>query len=356
MNRPNPELATNFLQILWHGGWQQSLNDYLQSGRGLRRDVETCLSRAHYAFVPFFALTGRAVMSEDIESRIIAIKAEADGAYRAKNALKARDLYYEALNLRELPTIRSNLAAAEFELGQYESSIKNSKRVMEFIDAAAEEPNLALRTKNVLRSCRSLALVKKTSEALELANALVLKLSSNGSEEQKTSASSILESLNRAARYPAISRTDAQARLVPLPNLRPALNHNMEFYTVYPISSADIYSFPDHVCSQVGQDKPESLLGCPRVTQLTEEAVQNYIRLMLVIPEDAVDGDSNWDFDAMMIGAGDARHLYSSLIDIATQFVTDASGGGPGLEDKPKDKGVGIHFTVVSSLLSYSVE
>lgn len=353
MNLPNPEMAKQGFRIFPYSRCQMAAFQFfavrylLSEGGGM---LGLVCSELALSLLSFRQL-GRVVMPDDVQDRILALKAEADGAYRAKDALKARDLYYQALDLGELPTIRSNLAAAEFELGQYESSIENSKRVIKFIDEAPDEPNLALRTKNVLRLCRSLTLLKKISEALEIASDLVLQLSSSGSDEQKNSASSVLESLNRATRYPAVSQTDAQTRLMPLSNLRPALNHNMEFYTVWSSSSADISSFPDHVCSQVGQDKPESLLGCPRVTQLTEEAIHDYIRLRLEIPRDAVAGDTNWDFDAMMIGAGDARHLYSSLIDIATQFSTGTNTLGSEMEDRPKDKGVGIHITVVSSPL-----
>lgn len=63
------------------------------------------------------------------------------------------------------------------------------------------------------------------------------------------------------------------------------------------------------------------------------------------IPSDTISGVADWDFSAMMIGSGDARHLYSSLIDISTQLGKETGSS----EKQNKSQGVGIHFTLVSA-------
>lgn len=79
------------------------------------------------------------------------------------------------------------------------------------------------------------------------------------------------------------------------------------------------------------------------------------------VPPEAIQRREDWHFSALLIGPGDARHLYTTLIDLGQQVgkpspaaqkkqnkkkKATASGSGPSTHG-PK-----IHFTLVSHILS----
>lgn len=186
------------------------------------------------------------------ESRALALKGEADAAYRSQNYSKARDLYTRAAKLHEVPTLRSNLAIAEFELGQYTQSIENSRRAITLLVTNSSESGVALRLKNELRVCRALAITKQTEEALVLLKELDLKLSSSlGLDPLKQNATALLKDLARTVECPMALPTDAQATVLSLPRLRPSLWPEIEYYTVFPSSVTPISEFQIHQCTRI---------------------------------------------------------------------------------------------------------
>lgn len=52
--------------------------------------------------------------------------------------------------------------------------------------------------------------------------------------------------------------------------------------------------------------------------------------------------NEDFDFSALFVGIGDARHLFASLADVALDFKARKSG------DMPDGKRVKTHFTLVS--------
>ncbi|KAF8309535.1 uncharacterized protein EI90DRAFT_3296564 [Cantharellus anzutake] len=95
----------------------------------------------------------------------------------------------------------------------------------------------------------------------------------------------------------------------------------------------------------VGQDAPQSLLGCPEITNPSEEekrrAKIDYNRLRMRPSEQALKGLSDWKFSALMIGSGDARNLYATLLDMSQQLPA------PKLKSERKSHGPKFHFTLV---------
>ncbi|KAF8319924.1 hypothetical protein DL93DRAFT_2224851 [Clavulina sp. PMI_390] len=256
------------------------------------------------------------------------VKAQADAAYRAKNYVLARKLYTQALETTELPALRSNLAAAEFELGQYDVSAENSQKVVDLLGDSAQTPNPGMRVKNEIRVLRCLAITKKSAEALPRARALVTRLSGHeGLEELKTMASLLLESMERLDPSPVPTQRVASDRLIQLPNYRPASASVMEHFVV-------------------GEDKPESLLGAPRSSSVTEETIGDFNKLKILIPEPSLLGAEPWDFSALMLGAGDPRHLYATLLDISVKFVERQHLVKESEVKYPPKNGVGIHITM----------
>lgn len=94
----------------------------------------------------------------------------------------------------------------------------------------------------------------------------------------------------------------------------------------------------------MGHDIPESLLGCPRSAGDDAVSQTTYDRLKMPIPRAAAAGEDKWAFSAFLLGSGDARHLFSSLIDISTQLKSFKL---PESDEKLKN-GPEIHFTLVS--------
>lgn len=64
------------------------------------------------------------------------------------------------------------------------------------------------------------------------------------------------------------------------------------------------------------------------------------------IPKDAANGKVVWDFSALLVGSGDARHMFISLIDIATQLKGQNVSGTESTASHLK--GPSVHFTLVS--------
>lgn len=93
----------------------------------------------------------------------------------------------------------------------------------------------------------------------------------------------------------------------------------------------------------MGQDTPTSLLGSPNAIPGDVDSLRDYMRLRKVPPIDAIAGRENWDFSALMMGAGDARHLYASLLDIENATFNYRSQ----VPERPA-QGPRIHFTLVS--------
>lgn len=104
----------------------------------------------------------------------------------------------------------------------------------------------------------------------------------------------------------------------------------------------------------MGNDNPESLLGCPRSAGKEAVSPATYERLRMAIPRAATAGEETWNFSAFLLGSGDARHLYSSLIDISTQLKAFGPHETENARDEGMVKGPEIHFTLVafSSLIS----
>lgn len=288
--------------------------------------------------------------SEDDETKALSIKSAADTAYRFKDFLKARELYLQAIEFHKSPALLSNLSATEHELGLYATSAATAKEAIKIIDSNADAPSPALRAKNQLRLCRALVLLKNVDEALKSARDLLS--SPETPNEFVTSANSIIAMLQRTTSLLETQSSEARALVASLPLFRPALKNVAEYYTVSPPEVDPKLDLCIHlspsvylVSVQVGHDAPESLLGCPRAAFEDEDSKAAYERLRMPIPSAAIAGKEDWPFSALLIGPGDARNLYSSLIDILTQLEAHS-------DPKPDSNttyecGPRIHFTLV---------
>ncbi|KAF8319923.1 hypothetical protein DL93DRAFT_2164114 [Clavulina sp. PMI_390] len=269
-------------------------------------------------------MPGKAPVGND---DVIALKAQGDAAYRARKLAEARQLYTQALELQEIPTIRSNLAATQFEIGDYESSIKNSEKVVNDLGGNDHDTNLPLQLKNDLRRCRALILLKRWDTAVKILQPLSKLVSTTHELNASTSQGTVQDLLHQATlsiQADSFSTSEAQEHVHKLPRYRPPKRPELEYYTI-------------------GHDSPTSLLGSPRA--YLKDTSDNE-RLRMKIPRSSIIGTEQWSFDALLIGSGDARHLYSSLFDIADQL---RAGLGPdtGTKTSVNKKGnISIHFTL----------
>ncbi|KAF8333035.1 uncharacterized protein EI90DRAFT_617795 [Cantharellus anzutake] len=253
------------------------------------------------------------------------VKVRGDEAYRKGCFSHARDFYLEAIKLQETVTLRSNVSAAQYELGEYQESIRNSQRVISLAEKGID-PNASptFQIKNKLRIARSFIALRKLDDALDMLNSLSGYAGID--EKTKTVCMALLGAISHLTGLIPDNRAGAEARLASVPRYRPALSPSMEYYTV-------------------GQDAPQSLLGCPQITNPSEEekrrAKIDYNRLRMHPSEQALKGLSDWKFSALMIGSGDARNLYATLLDMSQQLPA------PKLKSERKSHGPKFHFTLV---------
>ncbi|KAF8319922.1 hypothetical protein DL93DRAFT_2164113 [Clavulina sp. PMI_390] len=259
---------------------------------------------------------------------VAALKAQGDAAYRACKLVEARESYTQALELQEIPTIRSNLAATQFEMGDYESSIKNSEKlVSQLEDSDHDKTLLLLRMKNDTRRCRALLLLKRWDSAIMTLEPL-LKLASEISdlETSRSTLEELLKQAMRSRQLDSLSAGEAQEYIQKLPRYRPSKHPELEYYSI-------------------GNDSPASLLGSPRSDPESIDT-SDYERLRIKIPQGSVSGAAPWSFDALMIGSGDARHLYSSLFDIAEQLQAEPESRQPPGPSVNRPENIKFHFTL----------
>lgn len=155
--------------------------------------------------------------SSDIQ-RALELKSLGDSAYRLKNFVKARDLYCQAAKLHNLPTTRSNLSASEYELGFYDSSIINAKEAI-ILNDSSEARSGALHSKNQLRMCRALAILKRNVEAVDVAKELLRTL--DALDPSHPTALSLVETLGHLVNLQVIDPDVAQGYVTSLPLFRP---------------------------------------------------------------------------------------------------------------------------------------
>lgn len=72
-----------------------------------------------------------------------------------------------------------------------------------------------------------------------------------------------------------------------------------------------------------------------------------YDRLRMTIPPAAIQGKQDFEFSALVIGMGDARHLYSTLADVAQQLASRPKKAKGAKGNRNPTSGPKFHFTMV---------
>ncbi|CEO97085.1 hypothetical protein PBRA_005689 [Plasmodiophora brassicae] len=262
------------------------------------------------------------------------LKALGNVHYREKRFGDAVRAYRGAIDLSPGNGVcRSNLAACYFEMGRYDDCIEETRRALDIIRGAmpsGRDEDAKLCDKNRLRIAKALYFKGNFSECL---SELSVLLSTEAVQKEVLDLrSSALELARRQAQdesFAESARIDNHRRLLNgLPRYRPHRITNV--YEFYPVGHDDATSAMSGAFSDgtpVGNDDPNGL----RLRQSVPPREDTRSAMWLSKMDASQLGNLSFFFG----GVGDARHVFTTLMDVQRQMKAMTRDGEWPASDHP---------------------
>ncbi|CEO97084.1 unnamed protein product (mitochondrion) [Plasmodiophora brassicae] len=260
------------------------------------------------------------------------LKAQGNASYREKRFSDAVRAYRAAIDLSpDNAVYRSNLAACYFEMGRYDDCIDESRRVLDLTQqATASQPESGtkltdLRAKNRLRVAKALYFNGKFNECVAELSPLVASPTATN-RDVRDLYSSAIELARHLADGPHVD--DHRRLLNRFPRYRPPRITNV--YEFYPVghdeaTSAMSGAFSDG--TSVGGDDPNGL----RLRQSVPPSEDTRSAMWL----SKMDAQQLGDLSFFFGGVGDARHVFTTLMDVQRQMKAMTRDGEWPASDHP---------------------
>ncbi|KDQ18534.1 hypothetical protein BOTBODRAFT_28921 [Botryobasidium botryosum FD-172 SS1] len=238
------------------------------------------------------------------------LKAKGNEKYKTLEYDEAIKLYKAAATLQPTePVYLSNLSAAQLEAGKYADAFDSCNKGLSLI-STADSSGATLRAKLLVRRAK-LALLLHADDPTYLDQAKIACEELENGELQKAA-------LHRA-RIAHGTKDLANIRVSSLPRYRQPMRRLLEHFGV-------------------GHDEPNSIFRVQRddSEKSTKGRPHSYEKQFhMRIPRDG----KPFDFSAIFVGVGDARHLYVSLADVGVDLKS--------LGNKSSAQKVKVHFCLI---------